>query len=193
MLAPMLVLCFFSVVLGYFLSSQLADGLLFHDSIILHTDYALDVRQHVYYELAHPLAMMEHSLFKLPLYFSLFGLLLSWYWYEYLTGVQREQYCQSLSVFCYVLRYQYGLNYLLEGIIVPCIVAFASLAYRLGDVLLLNRLVDYAIANNIIRLSATLRTSQTGSLQHYLIYIVLGVFITLSVVWYQLISLGVLA
>lgn len=192
MLAPMVALAFPSAAVGYSLSERLGYNLLFHNSIPLQTAYATEVTQHVYSELSHPLAMMEHSLFKLPLYLSLLGLGLSWWWYQCLGPVQRQRYYDNMGLVLWVLERQYGLGYVLEHVITPTFLWVANSAFYWGDRWLLNGLSNRVIAGSTMRCAKLFRTTQTGYISHYLMYIAVGLLFTALLVGYRLAGLGVL-
>lgn len=192
MLAPMVVLGFPSVALGYSLSERLGLGTLFHQSMPLQTPYAMDVTRHVYHELASPMTMMEHSVLRLPLYLSLLGLGLSWWWYQCLGPQQRQRYYDKIGMVLWVLERQYGLGYVLECIIVPSALALARSAYNWGDRFLLNGLANRVVAGTTLRCAGLLRVTQTGYLQHYVVYIATGLLLLACLVGYQLVRVGAL-
>lgn len=179
-LVPLVLLAIPSIILG----ALSYNPMLFADSAIL--DKAImvlpqhDVLSQFDPEETHFLSMTLHAFVSPIFWLTVFGIALSYVCYIVCPGLP-ERISRVLSLPYRILMNKYGFDLFNEKVIIPILMAFGRLFFKVGDRLLIDGMVVNGAGRTVALFSRASKAVQSGYLYHYMAAMVFGLLALL--VW----------
>ena len=120
-----------------------------------------------------------HSIHTLPFYLSILGILVSWICYVLVPSVP-EKLSRVFNYLYLFLIKKYFIDDAYDLIFGAGVRALAKIFWQVGDRVLLDQGVFHGAAGVIQKVSTVLRKMQSGYLFHYVLIMILGVFVLLG-------------
>jgi len=181
---PLFLLAIGSICSGYILAPSIfmpLDGLL--SSVIYLSPDAANVAN----DLAIPYTVGDGVVFEafehLPFWLTLLGFITAYY--SYIVNKEFPNIIAAkFSLFYRVLLAKFGFDTFNEWFFVKGLKRLSTNCYKIGDMLLIDKILVHGSANEVLSASGFLRKFQTGYLYHYTFGMVLGLAIFILVVLY---------
>ena len=175
---PLVLLAIPSVFIGYLTIEPMLYGDFFKDAIFINAEKHPGME-----EMAHafhgPAAMAMHALTSLPLWLAIAGVALSYYMYM-INPALPAAIKRAASPIYNLLENKYYLDWINENILARGARALGTGLWKGGDQLL----IDGALVNGSWKLvgwlSAGMRKVQSGYLYHYVLVMILGIFVLMT-------------
>jgi len=177
---PLILLAIPSIILG----AMSYNPMLFADSTIL--DKAImvlpqhDVLSHFEPEETHFLSMTLHAFVSPIFWLTVAGIVLSYVCYIMYPSLP-ERISRILSVPYHILMNKYGFDLFNEKVIIPILMAFGRLFFKVGDRVLIDGMVVNGAGRTVALFSRASKAVQSGYLYHYMAAMVFGLLALL--VW----------
>jgi len=180
-LFPLVLLAIPSIAVGGIMIKSTLDGFLQGPLFVLAKH---DVtQQFLQMDFHGALAMFLHGFISLPFLSLLLGGCIAWLCYiKYPLLPQVLQRDGKLLVA--LLQAKYGFDALYEKILMPLVRVVGNYCWRIGDILLIDRVLIGSTVQGIVRISVLLQKLQTGYLYHYIFIIIAGLLALLLGIMY---------
>jgi NADH-quinone oxidoreductase subunit L len=186
--APLLLLAFPSVVIGFLTIGPMLYGDLLKDAIVVDSDKhpAMSMLAE---EFHGPLQMALHGLTSLPFWLALAGVVLAWY--MYLVNPALPGRIKSMVQPLYtLLDNKYYMDWINEHIIARGARAFGMGLWKGGDEAVIDGAFVNGSARGVTWVAGVVRWFQTGYIYHYAFAMIVGVFILMTwFVWHDQIKM----
>jgi NADH-quinone oxidoreductase subunit L len=176
--APLLLLAFPSVVIGFLTIGPMLYGDFFKDAIFF--DFGKHpAMEHLAKEFHGPVAMALHSLTSPVLWLAVAGVALAYYLYMVNTALP-ARIAKAMAPVYRLLDNKYYMDWFNENVLARAARGLGVGLWKGGD----QAVIDGAVVNGSARLvgvfSAITRRLQTGYLYHYALAMIVGVFVLLT-------------
>ncbi len=175
---PLIGLAIPSVIIGYFFVGSMAFGHFFGDAIFVLPKH--DVLGKLSHEFHGPGAMMLHSIFTLPFWLALSGVITAWYLYIKRTDIP-DTISRKWSLVYSVLMNKFGFDRFNEIFFAGGARVLGKILWKVGDVFLIDMLVVNGSAYTMGWFSGIMRRIQTGYLYTYAFAMIIGLMALLAI------------
>ncbi len=177
-LFPLACLALASVLIGLVGAPWLASGTLLYGSIPAVSAFSVGVTDHAMAELQEPWLMAFSSVLHLPLYLSLAGIAITYWYYEkknhWLRAIPRV-----FSWAVWALENKLGFDWVIEKSILPLVGCLSKIGAEKIEKKVVDDTVEKRVAGNVYRLGQGSTGLQTGYLSHYLVVMIIGLVVLL--------------
>lgn len=178
---PLVILAIPSVLAGFFFFHDDLNGF-FGSSIYIaaaHTSVASLTAQY-----SSAGAFLLHNLLDLPCLLGVLGIIISYLAYVRYPRIP-DLIARRFSWLQLVLIKKYFVDEVYDYVFTGAARLFGMICYRVGDVFVIDRGMVLGSATAFRFVGAVLRKLQTGRLYHYVLGMVLGLFILLGLIWFS--------
>lgn len=180
-LIPLILLAIPTIAVGGIMINGMLHGFLQKSLFVLAKH---NVMQQFTQESFHgALSMFLHGFISLPFLFVILGTFTAWLCYiKYPSLPQVLQ--RDTTLLVKLLQAKYGFDALYERILMPLTRGIGGYFWRIGDMLLIDKLIVNGTAHGIGRTAVILQKLQTGYLYHYIFIIIAGLLALLLGIMY---------
>ena len=175
---PLILLAIPSVVIGYMTIDPMLFGEFFKDAIFVDAE-----KHHAMHELAKifhgPVAMALHAVTTAPFWLALAGVAVSWYMYLINPAVPAAI-GRALRPLVLILENKYYMDWFNENILARGARALGNGLWKIGDRTLIDGLLVNGSWKLVGMVSSWTRKLQTGFLYHYVLAMILGIFLLMT-------------
>ena len=176
--APLILLAFFSVVIGYLTISPMLYGDFFKDSILINLEQH-PAREEMAKDFQGPVAMALHGLGSPVFWLALAGVVLAWFFYMKKPEIPAA--LQKRFSFLYrLLENKYYMDWINENLIAPAARAVGRGLWKGGDEGVIEGVFVNGSAHAIARFAGVVRWVQSGYIYHYAFSMLLGVIVLMT-------------
>lgn len=178
---PLIILSLFSIFIGWFFLDFILDGY-FKTSLFIKN---INIKYDIYNEILSSSHLFFHGLLSLPFFVSLSGIISAFYLYCFNQSLTLY-FKNMFNVFYIILINKYGFDLFNQKILAVFVRNVGYLFWKIGDVLLIDKIIVNGIPMFIILFSSLLKKIQTGQIYNYVYIMVTGfallTYFTLTVV-----------
>jgi NADH-quinone oxidoreductase subunit L len=176
--APLLLLAFPSVVIGFLTIQPMLFGDLLKDSIIINAE-AHPAMEELAKEFHGPLQMALHGLLSAPFWLALAGVVLAWYMYLVNPALPARIKSMFQPVYT-VLENKYYMDWFNENVIARGARLLGMGLWKGGDEAVIDGAMVNGSARGVAWVAGVVRWFQTGYIYHYAFGMLLGVILLMS-------------
>ena len=180
---PLVVLAFFSVVIGWPWVEPALFGDYFGGTIVVHPEHDVLARVKEGFEGAG--AFATHGFVALPFWLAAAGAAVAWYLYLHEPGLP-ERIAKRFHVGYRVLVNKYGFDDFYGAFFAGGTRAVGGLLWRLGDVRVIDGWLVNGSARAVGRIASIIRHVQTGLLYHYAFAMIIGLLALMTWILYRI-------
>ncbi len=172
---PLIILAVFSVVSGWVLFDSVLNNYFESAIFVKGENNVCDIALH---HLINAKKIFYHGLFSFPFLMTLLGMFSAWY--IYCININFAFYIKKKFSFLYfILINKYGFDSFNENILAYSVRGLGVIFWKIGDVLLVDRLIVNGLANIVKYMSVFVTKIQTGRLYNYVYIMITGFTILL--------------
>ena len=171
---PLVLMAIPSVIIGWiglkpFVSNTILSGAVVNISWYVH---------HIQQELITPMHMIMESFTHIPVYLALTGILIAWISHK--KPKLTERFVKAIRPIYFVLVHKYFMDDFYIKFLVPCGRIIGNLLWKIGDMFFIDGLIVNGVAKVVEWYSRVLRKIQSGYVNTYATFMVLGVILLLT-------------
>lgn len=167
---PLIILAIPSIGLGYFLAPMAGDLQWFGDAVFYARQSSVNLTE-INGHLQHPAAMAMDALTSLPFMLMLVSSVTTYWVYSRSLEGQVEKIFSPLKT---LLENKWYFDWVVERALVPFVWLFSRAFNRIGDQLIIDRLMVMGVARVVALVSSQMKSHVSGYLFHYALLMLLG-------------------
>ncbi|MBF5039101.1 NADH-quinone oxidoreductase subunit L [Methylophilus sp. 13] len=179
---PLALLAIPSLVIGYIALEPMLYGDFFKNVIFVNPEAhpAMEHLAHHYHEFMHsPAGMAIHGFTSLPFFLAASGVALSWFFYMKRPDIPAAIKARFIVIYN-ILENKYGFDSFNEKFFAGGSRCLGGLLWKFGDITLIDGAMVNGTANTMGKISAKIRTLQSGLIYHYAFAMIIGVFLLMT-------------
>jgi NADH-quinone oxidoreductase subunit L len=171
---PLIILAIASLLAGFLYVTVFANNQILNNSVINAPWYTNDIGIHP----IAPLHMIIDGFTKLPVYLSLFGIILAFIFYKNATF--RDSILNNTKLIRYILHRNYYMDDIYLKLLAPLGIHLGKFLWTIGDMILIDGIIVNGSAKLVGWYSSILRKIQSGYVNSYATFMVVGIILLLT-------------
>jgi NADH-quinone oxidoreductase subunit L len=171
---PLILMAIPSVLIGYLFF----DGFVYNDILSNSVYNAPWIKQFIMEELPNKTHMIGEAFRELPIYLAISGILVAWGCHRYTSlNDKLVRFFQPIRV---ILERKFFMDDLYLNLIMPFAKSVGNFLWKVGDIILIDGIVVNGVAKLVLLYSKISRKIQSGYVNTYATFMVLGIIILLT-------------